>query len=330
MRSPVLSFLAIGLVLTGCVGKDTAEFPTSTVEQGTLADDAADIETPDVGTDALGVPVPVWNVGDAWIGTSHNGDETRPITLVVTKVESDAYTIETDDAQTAGYDAMFDVSYVGRISTSELSGAQQGQPVLFYDFPLTDGKSWTAAWDGLAVKLTATKSARGFDIVGTVDGEEYVRLDYATDLRWFSKLEFVRDDYGITLERVQPSWTGSVVSATAEKIYEGGPTAPIVSPGAGTFTMAEGQTYGVVSVIGGGAQWARAFYLVQPDGMPFMGTDIGNFELEAAGPRGVFLTMEIPAMAGAWQIASPGIHDPTGGFYVSVHQIAVAPKQFPA
>lgn len=328
MRSTVLAFLVLLLALAGCVGSGPSA-TTSTLDSGKLADEATGIEVAqDVPLDAAEVPAPLWSVGDAWTGMSKNGEQTRPITLVVTMAEGDFYTVETTDPKTAGWDAMFDVSYVGRIRARDLAGSQQDQPVQFYDFPLADGKSWTTIWDGLEVALTATKSARGFDIVGTVDGAEYVRLDYVHDLRWFSKLEFA-EGYGITLERVESGWTGEIVAASAKIVYEGHPAAPVGSPGAGAFTMDEGQAFGMLTVTGGGSQWARLLYLVQPNGQPYLTTSTTNAEAEGMGPRQVFLYEMLPAMAGAWEIAAPSVHDPTGAFHVAVRQVAITPKQFP-
>lgn len=327
MRSRVPVILLAALALAGCVG-GSADLPTTTLDSGQLATDATVDAVTQAAVDPSRIEVPVWSVGDAWTGTAHEGEESRPYTIVVTKVEGDAYTVETTDGTNAGWDAMFDVSYLGKIRARDLAGSQQGQPVQFFDFPLTDGKTWTTTWDGLEVKLTATQTPRGYDIAGTVDDELYVELDYVPALRWWSKLQFV-EGYGITLDRVQSSWTGTLATATAKLLYEGHPAAPVGSPGVANFTMDDAQSYGIATVAGGGTQWARAFYLIQPDGLPFMGTKIQNFELEGAGPRGVFLYEEIPALAGTWGIAAPSVHDPAGAFYVQVHEIAIVEKAFP-
>lgn len=326
MRARVLPVLAALLVLAGCLGND-ASAPTGTIESGQLVDDAAGPDAVGLSADGVGVEVPVWSVGDAWTGNAHDGEETRPITLVVTRADGASYFVETTDQGNAGWDAMFDISYLGAIRASDLAGAQQGQPVQFFSFPLTDGKTWTTLWDGREVQLAATKSARGFDIVGTIDGEPYVELDYVPALRWWSKLRFA-EGYGITIDAVQSAWTGTLVSATAKLVYEGHPAVPVASPGAGTFTMDEGQAFGVVTVTGGGTQWARAFYLVQPDHQPYLTQSITNAEAEFMG-RTVFLYEEIPAIAGTWQIVAPAVHDPAGAFHLSVHQVAVTPREFP-
>ena len=328
MRSRSLAVILAALVFAGCLGSNDGDVPTTTLQSGETSVDAPLV--PDAtGASPSPFVVPIWNVGDAWAGTTFNGDETVPFTLVVTAVDGQFYTIETTDEQTAGWDAMYDVSYVGKIRASDLAGSQQDTPVTFFSFPLEDGKTWTATWDASEVALTAKKTARGFDITGTVEGEPYVAFDFDPELRWWSKLDFVRDGYGITIDRLVPGWTGSLASATAKLVYEGHPAAPIASPGSGAFTIDEGQTFATVSIQGGGSQWVRLLYLVQPDGTPYMAQTNYNYESELMGPRDVYVDEQIPATPGEWHIVAPGVHDPAGAFHVTVHQVAVATKQFP-
>ena len=329
MRSRLVSILVAALTFAGCIGSDAGDVPTSTLQSGETAVEPAVV--PETAATAVApFAVPVWSVGDAWAGTSFNGEEQTPFTLVVTDVDGQSYTLETTDEQTAGWDAMYDVSYIGKIRASDLAGSQQGTPVTFFSFPLEDKKTWTTTWDSYEVTLTAAKSARGFDITGTVDGEPYVAFDYVPELRWWSKLDFVRDGYGIKIDRIVPGWTGQLASATAKLVFEASPAAPIGSPGSGSFTIDEGQTFATVTIQGGGSQWARALYLVQPDGTPYMAQTNDNFEAEGMGPRGVYLSEQIPPTPGDWRIVAPSVHDPAGAFHVTVHEVATSTRQFPA
>lgn len=329
-RAGLASFVVLAAALAGCMGSDDMA-PTARDEP---LDSAL---VPSVSVDAVtgatanaSAEAPVWNVGDAWaISTSGTGESERAF-LVVAAAGSDAYTLATTSERMAGFDAMFDVSYVGKIRASDLAGHQQGEPVKYFDFPLADGKTWTAKWDGFDVALTATKKGDGFAIVGAVDGAAYVEYDYAPDMKWLTHIHFLQGDYGFKVERLQSNWTGVLATATAKVIYESAPLAPIGSPGAGSFTVDEGQTFAMVTLAGGGSQWARAFTLVDPAGQPYSTSTIGNAETEAMGPRGVYLQEQLPATPGEWRIAAPSVHDPTGAFFVTIHEVAVASAPFGA
>lgn len=326
MRTRAGLGILLVLALAGCASPDGAA-PTAREEPL----DSALVPTVslDVASAAnVSAEAPVWSVGDAWsISTSGTGQDERAF-LVVTAAGSDAYTLATTSEQMAGFDAMFDVSYIGKIRASDLAGHQQGEPVKYFDFPLADGKTWTAKWDGFDVALTATKKGDGFAIAGAVDGAPYVEYDYAPEMKWWSHIHFLQGDYGFTVERLQTGWTGTLASATAKVVYEGAPAAPLGSPGAGSFTIDEGQTFAMVTLAGGGSQWARAFSLVDPAGKPYSTTTIENAETEAMGPRGVYLQEQLPPTPGEWHIAAPSVHDPAGAFFVTVHQVAVATAPF--
>ncbi|HVM45477.1 MAG TPA: hypothetical protein VM582_06035 [Candidatus Thermoplasmatota archaeon] len=321
-----LQVLLVAFALTGCISQMPADSPAASMEGSAIA--------PAIIDDASAVPalvdVPAWNVGDAWSMVSRwQGDERR-FHLVVTGVDAEGYVVETTDERMAGYDAMVDVSYIGRIRAADLAGSQEGTPVQFFAFPLEDGRTWSARWDGLTVALTATKGARGFDILGLVDGEPYVAYDYVPDLRWWSKVEFLREGYTLSVERVETGWTGTTVTATAKKVFEGGPAAPVASSATGSFTIDEGQSYGVATLVGGGTRWARAFQLIDPSGAPYGSTSISNVDTEGAGPRRVFLSEQFPPTPGEWRVVAPAVHDAEGGFWLRVHQVALTPRSVPA
>lgn len=326
-RAPAAALaLALALLLAGCLGGGDDASPGATSSASLEAGDVTAAD--ETLAEALLDPtvVPRWNVGDAWSVTSHGFSE-ESFMLVVTAASGSAYTLASTSEQNAGFDAMFDVSYLGDIRASDLAGSQQGSPVLYYSWPLADGKTWVAAWDGLEVHLTATKSSSGdggFTIVGKVDDVDYVHYDYVPALKWWSHLDFVRDGYGITIASFESGWTGEVAAAVAKEVYRAGPaTAPTASANSGAFTIDEGQTFAMVTLVGGGAQWARVFSLVDPAGTPYQSSSIPNFEMDGAGMQ-VFQQERIPATPGEWHVVNQAVHDPTGGFTLTVHQVAVS------
>lgn len=318
-RSRLLALGVLGLVLplAGCFGgKDGSEdegvdpavdapAPGSPVATGGAADGSFD--------------APVWTVGDAW-AISPVGDAGQPGVLVVTGAEGDAYTLATTDPDAAGYDALFDISYLGRIRASDLAGHQGGKPVQFFSFPLADDKTWTTTWDGLEIKLAAkwnpalTTSAGihpGFEIVGTYEGEPYVRYDYVPTLKWWSHLSFA-NGYGMKVERTFADWTGEYVAAEAKKLVESAP-APSV-----TFTVEEGASFVHVTLQGESTQYARAWRIFAPDGTPHdQQTETGS-----AGSGDVSITERLPPTPGEWRIVSPVVNA-DGGFTLKVNQVTL-------
>jgi hypothetical protein len=323
MRSHVLAILA-ALVAAGCLGSDApgaAETASRDGIEPAVIVDPAEI-APDAATSAA---APLWLPGDAWAITTH-GDTEEQAVLVVTVASGESYNLATTSESMAAWDAMLDVSYVGRIRASDLAGFQRDQPVKYFDFPLEEGKSWTTTWDGLEITLTATKGARGFDIVGTTaEGAEYVTYDFVPDLKWWSHIEFV-EGYGFRVDRFTSEWRGELAQATANLVFEMSSTAPTLNPGSGAFTIAEGQSFAMVSLSGGGQTWARGFALLQPDGTPYL-TSTGNFE-SSEGAGGYFVSERLPPTPGQWHITAPTAHDPAGTASVRVHEVAITTVGF--
>lgn len=326
MRAIVLVLVLAGASLAGCLGG--ADAPSAT--RGEPLETALVPAAPGASGAADEAQAPTWALGDAWsVVTSGPSGEER-VQLVVTGVSSDAYTVSTTGEQMAMYEALFDISYLGRIRASDLAGHQQDQPVRYFDFPLADNKTWSTTWDGLEVVLKATRGARGFDIVGTVEGEPYVAYDFVPELKWFSRLRFEAQDFTITVERLDEGWTGTLAVATAKTVYEASTTTPVATSGSGAFTIDEGQTHGVVVLAGGGERWARAFALVDPSGQQHPTTQISNFDSELMGPRHAWQLETFPATAGEWHVLLEGAHDPEGRLSLAIHQVAITPAPFGA
>lgn len=321
-----IALLLVALLAAGCVGQETVPVASSSAKERIEPSVIVDPIGMNVGA-ATSFEVPLWERGDAWtIQSADTGGEPETSTFVVTDVTSDSYMLSTTSERLAGYDAMFDVSYVGKMRARDLAGSQQGQAVQYYDFPLTDGKTWSTLWDGGTVTLKATKTGKGFDIVGTdQDGAPYVTYDFVPDMKWWSHIEFAAG-YGFTVQRFVQGWKGDTVVATANPIFQAFSSMPVANPGSGDFTVSEGQSFVLVSLAGGGGPWARGFYLVQPDGVPYM-TETGNAEA-AADTHGYSYEERLPPLAGTWHISAPMLHEPTGWGGVVVHELAVTTVAF--
>lgn len=326
-RGLVLALLALTLPLAGCLGGDDA--PTA---QRVLDAGDAKVPLPDGGPDAAAGDAPVWSPGDAWSVVPQGDGETEPSVLVVTAADAEGYTLSTTSGSTAGYDALYDVSYLGRIRASDLAGSQQGQPVQFFSFPLADGKTWQTTWDGKTVFLTATwvpamsTSAGihpGFAIEGK-DGEEtYVKYDYVPMLRWWSHLSFA-NGYGFEVVRVHANWSGSYLAAEATVLLDRTSPAPVASPFAEPFTVEDAPGFVSLAISGDASLHARAITVLDPAGQPFPMNPVAQ-----AGSGEVAMEQQLPATPGGWHVASPMAHAPDGGFRLLVRQVKLTDVAFP-
>lgn len=275
------------------------------------------------------VDVPVWAKGDAWTADAKNGQNTTRETFVVTAAAGDAYTLATDDPSLATYDALFDVSYVGKIRASDLAGAQGSTPVQFFSFPLADGKSWSTKWDGGTVNLTSAYAASiptplgpqpGFLITGEMKGKTYVTYDYVPALRWWSRIDFAAG-YGLAVTGVAHNYTGQVATAKAKLLLTLAPVGPVTSTPGGTFTVDAGQSAVWLTVMGSGAPYARGLVITDPNGNVYPKSN-PNYDMAPSG--GAFLNEAMPPTPGDWRVAAPTANDPSGGWMVLIQEVAVA------
>lgn len=321
MRSILV--LVAALVAAGCIG------PQEPVETASVAADAPSL----VGNAAAVLPVvyrnltveaPVWSVGDAWTIQSGGAGADGPSTLVVVAADSASYQVRPTTEDLATFDAMFDISYVGRVRASDLAGHQQDQPVRFFSFPMRDGTAWSTTWDGLEVSLragfqpaipTPMGPQPGFVIQGTTaDGATYVEYDYVPALKWWTHIHFT-EGYGFKVTGFQANWTGQYAVGTAKTLLtfaSGG------APG-GVFTVDADQTFVTMTTAGYAEAYARGVVLVDPDNSERM----GPYHEASPTPAGGFDVRTFPAKAGQWKVAAPTAHHPNGGFVVTLQQVAV-------
>lgn len=168
--------LAAACVLAGCASPATPQASA----------------TPSI-TATPSTTVPSWSVGDWWNFTSPGG----PLTYAVSGQVGSDYTMDTDNAGLAFFDARTDVSTLGAIRVSDLAGSQGKTRVAFFDWPLQDAKQWNTTWDGQQVHVRAHRtSATGaaparYTMTATrTDGSTYATYDYDAAIRWFSRLAF--------------------------------------------------------------------------------------------------------------------------------------------
>lgn len=192
----VVFLLVAALMLAGCTGAPTDDDAGS---QGGSDDQGGAIDAPE------------WNVGDYWTYDSPNGT----FSLVVSGEEGSDWVMETTGSDLALFHARDEVSYLGKIGKSGLTGSQGGDRVKFFDFPLEDGKQWSTTWDGLSLSITASLEADGKYLLEGLDGER-LHVDYVYDAQtgFFEEATWYdangQEQWGLSLTDSGGDFTGTL------------------------------------------------------------------------------------------------------------------------
>ncbi len=160
------------VLLSGCFGSPDDD------GQGDGPDDPA----PD-DSGAASIERPTWVVGEWWRFAFDDGTAVR---WIVTSAQGD-YTTDVDNADFAFADALEDISTIGAIS-ADLDGQQDGTAVKFFDWPLTDGKTWSLTWDGMTFDANASVDGEQATITAT-SGDIERSYGYDNETQWFTHIE---------------------------------------------------------------------------------------------------------------------------------------------
>ena len=178
MRPGAAACLLLVSLLAGCAGSSSGAPESSS-------------GAPAVGTTSL--QAPSWSAGDWWNYTGTGG----AFTYVVTAVGGSDYTMATDSAGLAFFDARFDVSTLGAIRKADLAGSQGTTRVEFFHWPLRDNLTWTTTWDGESMGIKAKELGPGkFGMTAThQNGTVYATYTYDNKTSWLTEVDF-KDGHG--------------------------------------------------------------------------------------------------------------------------------------
>ncbi|MGB1697551.1 MAG: hypothetical protein ACPHK8_04045 [Thermoplasmatota archaeon] len=186
-----------------------------------------------------------WQQGD-WFG--HHiffgaaDTEGYHIDVVLAGEMGDQYHFVTDDPEIARFEAVLDVPITGAISKADLDTTGFGGAWELYDFPLTDGKTWTGTiqydlFESYDLTFTATysddvstfKEGRpGFDIVGvSSNGTVLLETDYDPSFGWYNEFKLYTetgpgDDFIFRSLHMGwgHNWTGTAYEYDADLIID--------------------------------------------------------------------------------------------------------------
>lgn len=153
------------------------------------------------------VAVPEWSVGDWWAYQWSTGQNP---TLIVTEDAGTSWVTDTDDADVAFFHQTFDeVSTIGPISKDHLDAKQGDDTVHFFDFPLTDGKTWSTTWDGETFDAMAHLMGDGtVHVAYSQNGDVRRNVVYDPAVGWIRSMNAM-DENGTELWNGQLQRSGS-------------------------------------------------------------------------------------------------------------------------
>lgn len=172
-----------------------------------------------------GVDMPTWRPGNAWTVTFEPSGFT--CRLVVVDVDGRSYRqAAACDGATylAAEDAVFQYAFLGEFGDGLQGLRRDAPPVVFYDWPLADGKRWTTEWFGTELEVLAKYDVvegpngpePGFRLRMESDGEEVVEYDYVPSIGWWSHLE-IDGGFRMEVDAFEPEWHGEAYVARAEE-----------------------------------------------------------------------------------------------------------------
>ncbi|MCA1811672.1 MAG: hypothetical protein LC623_06635 [Halobacteriales archaeon] len=228
-RPLAAALLLASLALAGCVGREPATTTSAQAATGRAQ--------------PHGLLPPVLHVGDWWNYTAPGGD----LSYVVAADGGADYTMDTDNAGLAFFDALSDVSTLGPVRKSDLAGSQGDARVEFFKWPLTDGRNWTTTWDGLPVAISAKVDGEVAQMTARrQNGTVFATYAYSNRTRWFTELDF-KDDrgdsaFGLKLQAAGTGFPGKLLRYAVTPVAAGAPApAPRVGYNGG-FTVPAGAT----------------------------------------------------------------------------------------
>ncbi len=131
---------------------------------------------------------PTWGLGDWW---TYDLPGLGQITWVVTDDQGSEWTLDINDPQMAFFHAAFgEVSTVGAISKRDLDGSQEQGPVHFFDFPLTENKTWSITWDDESWIARGHFHGDGtYRVTATSDSGAVRTYGYSPTTQWLTSME---------------------------------------------------------------------------------------------------------------------------------------------
>ena len=174
-------------------------------------------------------------LGDWW---SYKYSFDRVYNIVVAEESGSDWIFLANDLQIALFDYQFDISFIGPMSKSALSGKQGSQTIKFMDFPLEHGKSWNTDWDGVDRHVVAHAADGGkWHIIAHVGsdevGDKYAEYVYDPAAGFFETMTFFNTTDGSVSYQLQLDGNGDSFSGSAYRYTSIDPAVSMTQEGPG-------------------------------------------------------------------------------------------------
>ena len=274
------------------------------------------------GDTSLVTDMPEWEIGQYWSYVDQDGTE---FDLVVAADEGGSWLLLNSDLGNAMFDWRFDVSFLGSIQKSDLSGKQGTDTIQFFDWPLEHNKDWTTKWDGESRHARAHASDGGkwhiaVHAGGSDADQNFAEMMYDPATGWFESMIFYGDDgeeqYVLTSTGAGTGYVGNVYRYTAVNdeaitINTTGPSNP-----SGTLNIGDDVTELIAwtTLDCGGQPGAMGIGMQEPmeDGSPQVlpplltfvdqGVDTMGYFDQCPGASGSYEEMRVDPRPGTWKI----------------------------
>lgn len=254
---------------------------------------------------------PTWRVGDAWQLLFAGGRV--PCVAVVVSADEDGYQQAfrcPEGSILAVQDARYDIAHLGAF-THELEGEYDGDSVRFFDWPLTDGKTWELDVYGNEYEVTATFLPEiegpfgpepGYMMLAEFEGgsEPQFAYNYVPSVGWWTMFETPDGDFSFAVVGFERDWHGSAWTASANTRMDQRSTA--VPPAGSAFEVSEDDDFVIVAGTTAGMHRAD-IELTDGDG-----NDVYSETLDGTTSFGfVEFGTEVPATPGRWELSLEGV-----------------------
>lgn len=193
-----------------------------------------------------------WDVRWWWRYRVTDDGAGRVDTRVVTADIGSAWFVDTDSPDTAYFDALFDVSSLGRIRKADLAGDQRGQTVEYFRWPLVANSTWSTLWDGRQRAITVLgptqasvggKTYPAMALQASENNAVTVRYNYVPAVGWWSFTDFSGPGGSFRTELAEwgTDYNGTIAQARVQEVYRDAADGPLKPQG--TFTVEAGATF---------------------------------------------------------------------------------------
>lgn len=320
-RPHLLGLLLVSMLLAGCTGDDRSP-------NGGPSDEETRIADPGEGApgSANGFLPPEWDVYDWWTYDTPR----EKATFVATADSPSDWTVQTDNDESAFFDALSDISTIGSLRKPDLAGQQGTTRVEYFQWPMQEDMEWTTTWDG---ELRTIRNERldetryAFTSIAA-DGTPHANYVYNHDIRWFESLTFYAPDgteiFGTTFFEQGRNYTGPVITYSldtgysAEHAGDGAVPLAISNVGTTTFTADADATDIWFSLTVSCASGSGRYTVFPGDTDPSAPLAEQGIDHTIECPTNGTTTLTVPSVPGQWGVNEVLSLDPAAEVSVNV------------